>query len=53
MSTYFSGFGLGLYICRDIVTRHKGKIWLESKGTGSVFYFSLPLNSSSAVERSS
>lgn len=37
-------FGLGLSICRQIVTAHGGKIWLESKpGKGSVFSFDLPL----------
>ncbi len=41
-SVHISGFGLGLYICRDIVRRHGGKIWIKSMPKGTIFNFSLP-----------
>ena len=38
------GFGLGLYICQQIVERHGGKIHVESfPGSGSIFSVRLPL----------
>jgi PAS domain S-box-containing protein len=37
------GVGLGLYICRELVQSHGGKIWIESElGKGSTFCFSIP-----------
>lgn len=39
----YEGNGLGLAICKKIVTNHNGKIWLESKiGEGATFHISLP-----------
>ena len=42
-STNYGGLWLGLYITKQIVERHGGSIWVESKeGQGTSFYFSLP-----------
>jgi K+-sensing histidine kinase KdpD len=37
-----SGGGLGLAICRMIVTQHEGQVWAENTGRGPMFSFTLP-----------
>ena len=41
----FYGTGLGLYICRNIINLHQGKIWVEQNkdGMGATISFTLPI----------
>lgn len=38
------GTGLGLYLCRQIIEAHGGKIWAENHPKGAIFSFSLPVD---------
>jgi PAS domain S-box-containing protein len=50
LSRGIGGTGLGLYICRELVRRMGGAIWVESReGEGSTFSFELPVEGTAAA----
>lgn len=44
VASHISGLGIGLFLSKEIIERHQGKMWIDSElGQGSEFFFSLPL----------
>jgi len=44
MKMYTEGTGLNLFVVKNIIEKHNGKVWFGSKeGQGSTFYFKLPI----------
>lgn len=43
VTEHISGFGLGLYICKNIVGKHGGRIWVHKESKGCTFHVAFPL----------